>query len=221
MKFPIPAFIFLGLFVVASVIQLVLAFLEKESMRRKEKFTCLLFLTLFAVFAAPDKPLIYIGAFLAMLGDILDLNLRTFYFGVLAFFSAHICYILEIILDILGGVFPWYMGIALVGTFILVMVLMYNYCKKKPTHGTIDKIGQSVYFATLFAYLPVIIYSMVVVGKYMYLSLIGALFFIASDSILVRAHFGPKFKRYHFHDMITYLIAEVLLVLGFILTLVI
>lgn len=220
MKFPIPAYISLGLFVVASIVQLVLAFLEKESMRRKEKFTCLLFLTLFAVFAAPDRPLIYVGAFLAMLGDILDLNLRTFIFGVLAFFVAHICYILEIILDILGGAFPWYMWIALVGTFLLVMILMYKYCEKKPTHSRVDKIGQSVYFATLFAYLPVIIYSMVAVGKYMYLSLIGALFFIVSDSILVRAHFGPKFKRHHFHDMITYLIAEVLLVLGFILTLV-
>ena len=219
MKFPIPAFIFLGLFVVASVIQLVLAWQEKEKFRRKEKFACLLFLGLFAVFAFPDKPLIYIGAFLGMLGDILDLNLKTFYFGVLSFFIAHICYILEVILDVLGSYFPWYMTVALLGTFLVVTILMYLYCKKKPTHNMIDKIGQSIYFATLVSYIPVILFAVITVGKFMYLSLIGALFFISSDSILVYAHFGPKFKRYHFYDMVTYLIAEVLIVLGFVLTL--
>ena len=83
----------------------------------------------------PDRPLIYVGAFLAMLGDILDLNLKTFYFGVLAFFAAHICYILEVILDILAGAFPWYMWVALTGTFVLVIILMYKYCDKKSIHN--------------------------------------------------------------------------------------
>lgn len=219
MKFPIPAFIFLGLFVVASIVQLVFAFLEKESLRRKEKFLCLLFLGLFAVFAFPNKPLIYIGAFLGMLGDILDLNLRTFYFGVISFFVAHICYILEVLLDILKKEVPWYIDVAIVVTYVLVTIIMYLFCKNRKKHNIIDKIGQSLYFAILVSYVPVLIYAVIVKGGYMYLSLIGSLFFIASDSILVYAHFGPKFKRYHFYDMATYLIAEVLLVLGFVLTL--
>jgi len=53
----------------------------------------------------------------------------------------------------------------------------------------------------------------------MFLSLIGSIVFIISDSILVVTHFGFKFKRYDFYIMLTYLVAELLIISGFVLTL--
>ena len=218
MKFPVVAYIFLGLFVVTSIVQLVFAFIEREDLRRKEKFACLLSLSLFAIFVFPNKPLVYIGALLGMAGDILDLQPKTFYLGVVAFFLGHICYTSAVIVDVLHGAFPWYMYMIYGLTFVAVAAVMFIFCRKSTYHSKLDCIGQSLYFAILASYLPVFIYATVVAGGYIFLSLIGACFFIISDSILVKTHFGKKFKSYHFYIMGTYLIAEVLIILGFILT---
>ena len=83
----------------------------------------------------------------------------------------------------------------------------------------LNMIAQSFYFAILAVYLPVFSFAVATVGSYMFLTLIGAVVFIVSDSILVWTHFGHKFKRYDFYIMLTYLIAEFLIVSGFILTL--
>lgn len=218
MKYPVPAFIFLALFVVASVIQLIFAFKEQEDLRRKEKFACLLTLAFFAFFAFPNRPLIYIGALLGMAGDILDLEPKTFYLGVVAFFLGHVCYILEAIWELFNFYISWVVYLVIFGTFILTTLVMFGFCRKHKNHSKIDCIGQSLYFAILVTYLPVFIFSTMKANSLMCISLIGSLFFITSDSILVKTHFGPKFKRYHFYIMGTYLLAELFIVLGFILS---
>ena len=223
MKYPIPAYIFLGLFVLASIVQLFFAFIENQKWRGREKFLCLLFLGISAIFAFPNEPLIYCGAFLGMIGDILVLyktNKKLFSIGSTAFCLGHICYIMEVLWRIVGFEnILWWHPVLIVGVLLTVLITMALVCKFKTNHSTFDCIGQSLYFAVLISYIPVFAIALNSVGGSMYLSLIGAILFIISDCILTYTHFGNKFKRYDFYIMLPYLLAEVLIVAGFVLTL--
>ena len=220
MKYPIAVYIFLGLFLLASILQLAFAFIENQRLRRREKIFCMMMLGCAAVFALPNHPLIYIGAFLGMLGDLFVLRKKTFNLGVVSFFLGHLCYIFECMFMIIGEHnIGWTNHIIFVVTYIVVALAMYGFCKHAKNHTTQNKIAQSLYFSILAVYIPVFSLAMARVGSYMFLSLIGSLVFIISDSILVVTHFGYKFKRYDFYIMLTYLIAEFLIVSGFVLTL--
>ena len=220
MRFPIATYIFLGLFVVASILQLAFAFIENQKLRRKEKICCMMMLGLAAVFAFPNQPLIYIGAFLGMIGDWCVLRKKTFNIGVVAFFLGHLAYIFECLFMIIGEQnIRWFQHVIYIMVYIVVALAMFAACKKAKNHTTLNKIAQSFYFAILAVYIPVFILAIVKVGSYMFLSLIGSIVFIISDSILVVTHFGFKFKRYDFYIMLTYLVAEFLIIAGFVLTL--
>lgn len=217
MKHPIPAHIFLGLFAIASILQLIFAFIENEKLRRKEKSFCLLFLALFAVFAFPDKPLICIGALFGLAGDILDLSPKTFVIGVVCFYLGHLCYIFEIIYQVFNFVLLLEQWLALITTNLVVTGIMLFFCIKFSNHSTLNTIGQSMYFAILVTYIPLLIFAVIDFGKMMIVPLVGSLLFIASDSLLGKTHFGRKFKRYNFYVMLTYLLAEFLIVFGLVL----
>ena len=220
MRFPIVTYIFLGLFLVASILQLSFAFIENQKLRRKEKIVCMMMLGLAAVFAFPNQPLIYIGAFLAMIGDWCVLRKKTFNIGVVAFFLGHLAYIFECMFMIIGeNNIRWFHHVIFIVTYIVVALAVFAACKKYTKHSMLNNIAQSLYFAILAVYIPVFALAIKVVGSYIFLSLIGCLVFILSDSILVLNHFGAKFKRHDFYIMLTYLIAEFLIILGFALTL--
>ena len=220
MRFPIVSYVFLGLFVVASILQLAFAFIENQKLRRKEKICCMMMLGLAAVFAFPDQPLIYVGAFLGMIGDWCVLRKKTFNIGVVAFFLGHLAYIFECLFMIIGEQnIRWFHHVIYIMVYIVVALAMFAACKKAKNHTTLNKIAQSFYFAILAVYIPVFSLAIVQVGSYMFLCLIGSIVFIISDSILVLTHFNFKFKRYDFYIMLTYLIAEFLIVAGFVLTL--
>ena len=220
MRFPIVTYIFVGLFLVASILQLAFAFIENQKLRRKEKVLCMMMLGIAAIFAFPDQPLIYIGAFLGMIGDWCVLRKKTFNIGVVAFFLGHLAYIFECLFMIIGEQnIRWFHHIIYIMVYIVVALAMFAACKKTKNHTTLNKIAQSFYFAILAVYIPVFALAIKIVGSFMFLSLIGSIFFIISDSILVLTHFNFKFKRYDFYIMLTYLIAEFLIVAGFVLTL--
>ena len=221
MKYPILVYIFLGLFLVASILQLAFAFIENQKLRRKEKICCMLTLGLAAIFAFPDQPLIYIGAFLGMLGDWCVLRKKTFNVGVVAFFLGHLAYIFECLYMIVGeSNIRWFHHVIFILTYVVVALAMFAFTNKSKSHTTLNKIAQSFYFAILAVYIPVFSFAIAQVGSYIFLSLIGSIIFIVSDSILVVTHFGMKFKRYDFYIMLTYLIAEFLIIAGFVLTLI-
>ena len=220
MRFPIATYIFVGLFLVASILQLAFAFIENQKLRRKEKVLCMMMLGIAAIFAFPDQPLIYIGAFLGMIGDWCVLRKKTFNIGVVAFFLGHLAYIFECLFMIIGEQnIRWFHHVIYIMVYIVVALAMFAACKKAKNHTTLNKIAQSFYFAILAVYIPVFALAIKIVGSFMFLSLIGSIFFIISDSILVLTHFNFKFKRYDFYIMLTYLIAEFLIVAGFVLTL--
>ena len=221
MKYPIAVYIFLVLFVVASILQLAFAFIENQKLRRKEKILCMMMLGIAAIFAFPNHPLIYIGAFLGMIGDWCVLRKKTFNIGVVAFFLGHVTYIFECMFMIIGETnIRWFSHVIFIMTYIVVALVMFAICRKYARkHTTLNNIAQSLYFAILAVYIPVFSLAVAQVGSFMFLSLIGSIIFIISDSILVVTHFGYKFKRYDFYIMLTYLLAELLIVAGFVLTL--
>ena len=220
MKYPIAVYIFLGLFAIASILQLAFAFIENQRLRRKEKVLCMMMLGIAAILAFPNHPLIYIGAFLGMIGDWCVLKKKTFNFGVIAFFLGHLSYIFECLFMIIGNTnIEWYVDMILILTYVFVALGVYAACSLNKSRTTLNKVAQSLYFAIIAVYIPLFIFAIIKVGSFMYLSLIGSIVFVISDSILVVTHFGFKFKRYDFYIMLTYLIAEFLIVAGFVLTL--
>ncbi len=220
MKYPILVYVFLGLFVIASILQLAFAFIENQKLRRKEKILCMMMLGIAAIFAFPNHPLIYIGAFLGMIGDWCVLRKKTFNVGVVAFFLGHLAYIFECMFMIIGEEnIRWFNHASFIMTYIVVALFMFAMCRKfAKRHTMLNNFAQSFYFAILAVYIPVFTLAVVKVGSFMFLSLIGSAVFIISDSILVVTHFGRKFKRYDFYIMLTYLLAEFLIVAGFVLT---
>ena len=220
LRFPILTFVFLGLFLVASILQLAFAFIENQKLRRKEKIACMAMLGVAAVFAFPNQPLIYIGAFLGMIGDWCVLRKKTFNIGVVAFFLGHLAYIFECMFMIIGETnIRWFNHVIFILTYIVVALVMFAACKKYTKHSMLNNIAQSLYFAILAVYIPVFALAVAKVGSFMFLSLIGSIVFIGSDTILVINHFGAKFKRHDFYIMLTYLVAEFLIIAGFVLTL--
>ena len=222
MKYPILCYVFVGLFVVASILQLAFAFIENQKLRRKEKILCMMMLGIASIFAFPNHPLIYIGAFFGMIGDWCVLRKRTFNLGVVSFFLGHMAYIFECLFMIIGETnLRWFNHVIFIMTYVVVALVMFAVCKRyAKKHTTLNNIAQSLYFAILVVYVPVFSFALAKIGSFIFLSLIGSAVFIISDSILVVTHFGFKFKRYDFYIMLTYLLAEFLIVSGFVLTLI-
>lgn len=216
----IPTYIMFGLFVATAIVQLIFAFLEKEKYRRIEKPFCLLTLAIFACVTLPTKPLIYIGALLGMIGDILVIikDKKYFNWGVFSFFLGHLCYFTQIILMMVNKNADIYLYFIPLGCFVVFYIPLYFFLKKFAKNFA-EGLGMALYYATLFTLLPFTIIAFIICGSYMYLGIIGASFFIISDLIILYTKYFKKFKRYDFYIMFTYLIAQCLIILSLVLTL--
>lgn len=216
----VASYVFLGLFLLASIVQLILAFLEKEKYRRIEKPFTLLFLTIFAAVTFPNHPLIYVATLLGLLGDIfVILKPRRFlYFGALAFFLGFVSYCLEALLFILKGNVSWIMWVVIGVTYSALLIFIIFFVGRKLVHKNKDVVGLGLYLSGLITTLPVMVYTTAHHGYAMFLAVIGICFFIISDFTIVYTKFVKKFPRYDFYIMLTYLLAQALIVLGFVLS---
>ena len=60
-----------------------------------------------------------------------------------------------------------------------------------------------------------VLYRLLSTGKFAYLiAFIGGMFFLLSDTLLVKQDYGIKLKHGNFYVMLTYIIAQTLLILG-------
>lgn len=219
-QFNIGSFIFLGLFLLVSVIELVFAFMEMEKPRRIVKPFCLLFLGLFAVVTLPNQPLIYIGAFLGMVGDILVLskNIKIFALGALTFFLGHICYIIELLLFVINKPFEWWHFVIVGICFVLFYLIMF-YLGRNKMKSPLEKFGMPLYYATLFCTLPFMLSSQLICPDgFLWVGVLGYVIFIVSDVIILLTKYGNKFKRYDFFIMLTYLVGQILIVFSLVST---
>lgn len=219
-KLPIPTYIFLGLFVVASVVQLYFAFTLKNKLRKIEKPFCMLFLALAAIFAAPTHPLIYVGAFCGLAGDILLVfpKKKMLVIGTIFFLFGHIAYSIEVFLFLLGGKIIWWVALIYFAACVFSIAISYLFVFTKVAR-TIEAFGMSVYFTSLLSVLPTMIIAFCnYPTSFMYLGIAGSCIFIASDIILIYSKYVKQFHRHDFYIMFTYLVAELCIIMGFVLT---
>lgn len=219
----IAAYIFFGLFVVASIVNLVCGFNEWEKKRKITKPFCLFFLTIAAVCAAPTHPLIYIGAFLGMVGDIFLIfksRKSLLAIGCGSFLLGHLCYIAAMLV-LMGkaGQLAWpvygYMILVLVILELIMIPTIYLLTKKSKPFTIIG-----VFYASILITVALVAIQGMCWGYLKWLSLVfvGGLFFIASDLPLTTTLFRHDMKRKDFWIMLTYLIGEALIVSGLVYT---
>ena len=218
----IVGYVFFGLFLAASITQVILAILNKEKARRIEKSFCLLFLTIFAIITVPTSPFVYIGAFLAMMGDLL-LAFRKkmlFYIGSFTFAFSHVFYLISIIM-IVGSTIPWFVYVIAGVVVVLFYLATTNLIAKRLTKIKFEQYTMMGYFTILFYNFLIMMVAMINIPLYLFIVTIGGFVFIVSDSILVYNQFYKPIKRAEVLVMSTYLLAQMLIVVGLVFTLLI
>ncbi len=213
--------ILLCLLLVSVFVELFLAFIEKEKLRKCFKIFPLLILTIISIRLVPASPLLYVGAFLGCLGDlfiIFEKKKIFFYIGGLSFFAGHILYLILMIKSN-NIIYEWYHYLVIVVSSIIVIFIIYKNLKEK--FSLTDVICGSFYFGILILLLiNAVFISIDVQNYYLLLVALGYVLFLISDTMLVIKDFIREFKRDDFYVMGTYLLAEICIVFGFLLTLV-
>ncbi|MCR5079334.1 MAG: lysoplasmalogenase [Bacilli bacterium] len=217
-QLPIATYVFLSLFLISSIVHLVFCFLEKERIRKISKPFPLLFLMVALIFARIDHPLIYIGSFFCLAGDVALLRKHKvwwFSFGLIFFLIGHILFIAE--MGIQMGNVPWYSYLINGLILIVYVILLFNKWRKLIRHKNI-RLGAIIYsFVLISALCWAIIGSIFFSRPNFILVAVGYLLFIVSDLTLAITLFKRDVKRRDFYIMVTYLSASLLIGLGLIL----
>lgn len=212
----IPALVFLILFGVASLANLFFCYLENEKWRYITKPLCLLFLAIAAILFAPKQPLIYVGAFCGLIGDIFLLKKKNkvlFTIGGVSFLAGHIIYVIEAI-SLLSYKIPWFYYLIVVGVLVALSISLIPLYKKflgKFTPFAIFYLTLLLLNAAMGLMLIIDNPSKPLTGI---LYMVGYLLFFVSDNIIVYTLFIRDIKRRDFYIMLSYLTAELLIVFG-------
>lgn len=219
-RIPIASFVFFGLFVLASLVHLAFCFLEKEIARKATKCFTTLFLGVAALIAIPNQPLVYLGVFLGMLGDFFLLKKHKvwpFVAGMISFLVGHILYIVAFMILCGPLHYMYYVATAL---YVIVFPLLFYHVAKRVAHQKKLVIGGTLYFTVLTLDM---IWAIVACSNgyvdYCILCAFGGLCFIISDVFLTLTLFKRDLKRRDFYIMTTYLLAQGLIAVGFVFTL--
>ncbi|MFA5686688.1 MAG: lysoplasmalogenase [Bacilli bacterium] len=217
MLIPVVSYVFFGLFGGVSLVEIVLAFFEKEKARKIVKPFCLLSLTLAIAFFVPHHPLLYIGAIFGMIGDAFLVSTKPKFFipGMIAFFIGHLFYISEILFILkLAQYLPWWFYVACVLFLLSISLAFYKLSLGIAKNKTIAILGNLYLGLLVIVTLIFILASVKQPGSYFYLGIIGGVSFLVSDLILTQATFVKDFKRRDFYIMTFYLIGQLLITLG-------
>ena len=196
------ALLVLGLVFVCDLLFIVL---EKEPLRFFSKTLLMPLLLFFYWFAGektnlPKQKLFIIGLVLSWFGDVFLLFDWGFIAGLASFLAAHICYILCLKKLSISLAF-WSLPIILVYLFSFLTFLF-------PHLGDMK--------------IPVMLYALCISGMLFFglktkqsLLIIGAVFFVISDSVLAINLFVNPSKILGFIVMLTYVLAQTFLAFGF------
>jgi len=206
--------IWLGVFALFSVIHLIFCYIEHEFYRKFTKVILVPILMLYVIESGSfELEYALIMALLgSFLGDIFLLNQDNkvnFLAGLSSFLVAHVFYImlLESRLDFNDNIL-----IVLVFGLLVMAVLAYMTIRRVVKSMTIPVI---LYSLTLFV---VTLFSGVLLinspSWYNASIFIGSLLFMFSDSLVAYSLFIKDFKRKHLYIMVTYLLAQLLIVIG-------
>ena len=217
-ELPIVTYVFLGLFLIASIVHLVFCFLEKEKLRKITKPFPLALLFFALVFAMPTHPLIYLGSLLCLAGDVALLRKHKvwwFSFGLIFFLIGHLLFITEVGLQM--GNPPWWGYLINAVALICYVLICFRKWRKLIHHKNI-RLGAIIYSFVLLSALTWAIVGSACFGKLnLILVAIGYVLFIVSDLTLALTLFKHDVKRRDFYIMITYLLASISIGLGLII----
>lgn len=202
------------------ILELVFAFLEKETLRKIIKPFCMLSLTYVLISFGLTNPFLYITIGLGFLGDICLIFKKTnqimFTLGIIFFFIGHLFYSYLFISLLSYKVELW--ELISLGVFgLLTPILSY-----KMLHPLVKEytIPGTYYFYILLMDLLFATFLMVdQTNINTILIFIGVIIFIISDSILSFTTFILDIKRRDFYIMLTYLIAQSLIAINLVMLL--
>lgn len=213
-------YVFLAIFIVSAVIHLYASKKDNKPLRAKTKPFLLLALLGWYCLSVPNPLPIVIAAIIASwLGDVLLIpkGVKWFAIGGVSFFISHLCFIFAYNAYIDFSVIPAWAIVLAAAAYLTASILVFRGLKPHlpkqlfyPMFGYLLCNGAMNCFA-LYQLLTAVNAATVV-------TFIGALLFFVSDSTLFYVRFKKDsiFKT-HFVVMLTYIIAEFLIVEGFIL----
>lgn len=212
--------IYVSLFSILSLLELVFAFLEKERARKIVKPFLLLTLAIYSIILVADHIFLIIGIFFGMLGDICFIfkdKKKFIYLGLFTFMANHIFYLIDMIVS-----FKDCFNSAIVITLSIVYSLFLFVClflvKKILNIEWAMTIIGSFYMVFLFLDFGFQILLTSQGYSYFVLGIIGGAFFIISDSLLSYTLFIKDIKRRDFYIMFTYILAQAFILSGLLIT---
>lgn len=217
---PVVGYVFLGLFILASIVQIVLATLEKEIARRYEKAFLIPLLTVFVIVSIPTHPLVYAALITAWIGDILVAipSKKAFACGAFFFLACHLLNTFEVLIVLCNMNVPTMVVVIVVLTYLVTYVVGFIFYFRKIAKSTLEGLGMSVYYSALYLLIPSFAYAIALVGQFVYLGIIGYVFFIISDTLIIIFKYVKEVRRKHVYIMSTYLVAQLLIALGYVFT---
>lgn len=218
----IATYIFFGLFVVVSIAELIFAFIEKEKVRMTLKPFSLFFLAIAALIALPSHPLIYLGAFFGMIGDILLLwpkNKKLFLAGALSFLVGHLLYISEVIYIMFkDNKLVWWFYVVVSFVVLLFVLAFYPTAKKLTGNRYLALVGNTYLAVLVLVSVASLIACFKGFTNFMVLGVIGGVSFLASDLLLTKSTFVKDFKRRDYYIMLFYLLGQAFIISALVLT---
>ena len=213
-------FVFLAVFLISAVIHLYASYKSDKPLRNKTKPFLLLSLLGWYICCAENPQSIVIAAIItSWLGDVLLIPKGTKWFatGGVSFFASHVCFIIAYSRFVDFSVIPLW-AVVLCGAVYLIAALL--------VFRGLTKCLPKMLILPMFFYLLAngamncfALYQLLTaVNAATIVTFIGAVLFFVSDSTLFYVRFNKNsiFKT-HFVVMLTYLIAEFLIVYGFVL----
>lgn len=213
-------YIFLAIFVIASVIHLYASKKSNKKLRAQTKpFLLLTLLGWYCCSVAEPRMIVVAAILTSWLGDVLLIPKGTKWFtvGGISFMASHICFIVAYSAHVNFAVIPTWAIILCAAAYLTASMLVF-----KGLRTSLPK----MLFVPMFFYLLVngtmncfALYQLLTVQNLAtVITFIGAALFFVSDSALFYTRFKKDsiFKT-HFTVMLTYIIAEFLIVEGFVL----
>lgn len=205
------------LFICVSVVHLIACFRRMPKIRTATKVLLMpLLCALYCVSAKEVRPLVIVALAFGWLGDVFLLfkgSKLGMLLGIASFALGHVFYIGEM----LSG-YPAPHVLMLVPIALCAVWLVFVYKKLIPyAPKSLRKPG--FLYALLLSWTGLsALYLLLVTQKMPYLvAFIGGLFFMLSDTILTGNQYRKELKHGNFYVMLTYILAQSLLILGFVL----
>ena len=215
----IPFYVCLSISIIFIILELFFAFIENEKMRKIFKPFRLLGIIACLISFGVDEKLLYISLSFALIGDVILIfkkNKICFLFGMISFFAGHIVYIALFASLLTYRVLPWIIvGFTLFGSIFTLSTYksISQYTKKLTIPGLfyLYILLLETLFATLLLMDSGSLYALFILG--------GNIIFVVSDLLIAISYFVVDFKRRDFYIMLTYIIAQIMIVIGVIMIL--